>query len=152
MNVEFKDGKAIMSIDDFMKHFNSDEKVTVTQVISTSTLTSDNLVTSGNKDVYDVTTDIIMRKGLKPNLKGFKYTRKAVELCVSDPDYLEMITKRLYPEIAKEFKTTSSRTERAIRHAIEVRYTGQKPTNSEFIAQLVEEVSAEMKIQRQKVS
>jgi two-component system response regulator (stage 0 sporulation protein A) len=66
------------------------------------------------------------------------------------------ITKILYPSVAKAYKTTTSRVERAIRHAIEVAwdrgdvdtlnayfgYTVQssrgKPTNSEFIAMIAD--------------
>lgn len=140
MNVEFKDGKAIMSMEDFISNFNYDGKATSTYVAGTTV--------AEIKDVHDITTEIIIRRGLKPHLLGYKYTRKAVELCMQDITYLDGITKRLYPDIAKEYGTLPSRAERAIRHSIEVIYGGErKPTNSEFIAQIVEEVSAEIKKQ-----
>ena len=41
-------------------------------------------------------------------------------MVVNDIDIINQITKQLYPEIAKRYKTTPSRVERAIRHAIEV--------------------------------
>ena len=68
------------------------------------------------------------------------------------------ITKVLYPQVAKNFGTTPSRVERAIRHAIEVAWsrgkmetldalfgytidTGKgKPTNSEFIALIADKI------------
>ena len=68
------------------------------------------------------------------------------------------VTKVLYPTIAKKHGTTSSRVERAIRHAIEVAWnrgrmetldalfgytinTGKgKPTNSEFIALIADKI------------
>ena len=73
-------------------------------------------------------------------------------MTMNNADLINSITKQLYPNVAKEYGTTSSRVERAIRHAIEVAwdrgdidvinsyfgYTVQstrgKPTNSEFIA------------------
>ena len=76
-----------------------------------------------------------------------------------EPDYINAITKVLYPAVAKRFQTTPSRVERAIRHAIEVAwdrgdveeiqnifgYTVSsikgKPTNSEFIAMLADNIS-----------
>lgn len=39
---------------------------------------------------------------------------------MNEPEYINAVTKRLYPEIAKKNGTTASRVERAIRHAIEV--------------------------------
>lgn len=71
---------------------------------------------------------------------------------------LSAVTKILYPAIAKKYHTTSSRVERAIRHAIEVAWNrgnmdildsmfgytinvGKgKPTNSEFIALIVDKI------------
>ena len=73
-------------------------------------------------------------------------------MTIDNPELIGSITKQLYPSVAKAYGTTSSRVERAIRHAIEVAwdrgdidvinsffgYTVQstrgKPTNSEFIA------------------
>lgn len=73
------------------------------------------------------------------------------------------MTKLLYPTIAKRFKTTSSRVERAIRHGIEVAWdrgdvdtlnsyfgftihNGRgKPTNSEFIAMIADRLKLQMK-------
>lgn len=99
--------------------------------------------------------DTLKELGVPANLRGHLYLSKAVELCRSNKDYMYNITKMLYPEIAKEYNTTSSRVERAIRHAIEtafdrisadlvykyfgntVRAHSGKATNSEFIATLV---------------
>ena len=76
---------------------------------------------------------------------------------------LNSITKQLYPTIAKQHKTTPSRVERAIRHAIEVAWsrgnmdyinslfsytvsTGKgKPTNSEFIALVADKIRLQCK-------
>ena len=79
-------------------------------------------------------------------------------MSVEDSEMLSSITKVLYPSIAKKYQTTSSRVERAIRHAIEVAWsrgrmetldalfgytinTGKgKPTNSEFIALIADKI------------
>ena len=99
-------------------------------------------------------TKILHEIGVPAHIKGYDYLREAISLTVSDKEYINAVTKLLYPDIAKKFKTTPSRVERAIRHAIEVAwdrgnldtlqnifgYTVStakgKPTNSEFIAMI----------------
>lgn len=107
----------------------------------------------------DVTiTNMLHEIGVPAHIKGYKYLRDAIKLTVETPDMLNSVTKVLYPTVAKNFKSTSSRVERAIRHAIEVAwdrgdvdvlnsyfgYTIQnqrgKPTNSEFIAMLSDKI------------
>ena len=96
-------------------------------------------------------------------IKGYQYLREAIILVVNDIDVINQITKQLYPEIAEKFRTTPSRVERAIRHAIEVAWgRGQqeavesifgytvsaakgKPTNSEFIAMIADKLRLELK-------
>ncbi len=103
-------------------------------------------------------TEMLHDIGVPAHIKGYNYVRRAIMLAVADMDLMSAVTKVLYPEVAKEFSTTSSRVERAIRHAIEVawdrgdldtlqRYFGYtvsnakgKPTNSEFIAMLADEL------------
>ena len=58
--------------------------------------------------------------GVPAHIKGYQYLREAIQMSVNDMDMLGSITKTLYPTIAKKYQTTSSRVERAIRHAIEV--------------------------------
>lgn len=107
----------------------------------------------------DIKTELAIRKALKDlgmpeHIKGFRYTLEAIRLCVEDDKMLEMITKRLYPEVARRYDTTASRVERAIRHGIDLvwercsldnlyEYFGYsispnkgKTTNSEFIAKV----------------
>ena len=97
-------------------------------------------------------TAIIHDVGVPAHIKGYQYLREAILIAVDDMDVINAVTKVLYPAVAKKFGTTSSRVERAIRHAIEVawdrgdletlqKYFGYtvngakgKPTNSEFIA------------------
>ncbi|MDD3746476.1 MAG: sporulation initiation factor Spo0A C-terminal domain-containing protein, partial [Anaerostipes sp.] len=94
-------------------------------------------------------------------IKGYQYLRDSILLAIYDVDILNSITKQLYPTIANRFHTTSSRVERAIRHAIEVAWgrgkmdtiddlfgytihAGKgKPTNSEFIALIADKLRLE---------
>lgn len=115
----------------------------------------------GKKDLVTEVSNIIQELGIPPHIKGYQYLREAVILVVEEVDLLSAVTKELYPSIAKKFNTTSSRVERAIRHAIEVAWArGQlegmtkipginlsiekaKPTNSEFIAVISEHLRLE---------
>jgi len=65
-------------------------------------------------------TEGILDVGVPAHIKGYHYLREGIRLTVEDNAMMNGITKVLYPTIAKEFDTTSSRVERAIRHAIEV--------------------------------
>ncbi len=103
-------------------------------------------------------TELLYDLGIAPNIKGFKYLRDAITFTVEKPEMLDGITKDLYPEVAKTHKTTSSRVERAMRHAIEVSFdklspdkiaevfkntvdpNRGRPTNSEFVALLSERI------------
>lgn len=103
-------------------------------------------------------TDIIHELGVPAHIKGYQYLRDAIMMSVNDIEMLSSITKVLYPTIAEKYDTTSSRVERAIRHAIEVAWnrgrmetlnalfgytisTGKgKPTNSEFIALIADKI------------
>lgn len=108
-------------------------------------------------DMDKVFTNYLIQLGFKANIKGYAYIREAMNMLWEDsPFYLDSITKRLYPDIAKLYKTTPSRVERAIRHAIEVAWANGnrelidnifgytidshkgKPTNSEFLALMVD--------------
>ena len=108
-------------------------------------------------------TDVIHEIGVPAHIKGYQYLRYAIILAVEDMDVINAITKVLYPQVAKEFGTTSSRVERAIRHAIEVawdrgdletlqKYFGYtvsnskgKPTNSEFVALIADKLQLQLK-------
>ena len=100
---------------------------------------------------------------IRDSIKGYQFLRDAILLTMNEPEYINAVTKRLYPEIAKKNGTTASRVERAIRHAIEVawdrgdletlqRFFGYtvsnikgKPTNSEFIAMIADCLSLRRK-------
>ena len=85
-------------------------------------------------------------------------------LTIKDNDMINSVTKVLYPSVAKKYQTTTSRVERAIRHAIEVAWdrgdvdtlnsyfgytiqnTRGKPTNSEFIAMTADNLRLKYKL------
>ncbi len=108
-------------------------------------------------------TNMLHEIGIPAHIKGYHYLRDAIMMAVEDMDVLNAITKVLYPTVAKKYQTTSSRVERAIRHAIEVAWnrgkldtldelfgytvsTGKgKPTNSEFIALIADTIQLEYK-------
>lgn len=109
-------------------------------------------------------TSIIHEIGVPAHIKGYQYLREAITMVYNNIEILGSITKTLYPDIAEKFKTTPSRVERAIRHAIEVAWTRgnidsishlfgytvniskSKPTNSEFIAMVADKLRIEHKV------
>ena len=116
------------------------------------------------KNLKNMVTDIIHEIGVPAHIKGYQYLREAILIAVEDMDVINAVTKVLYPEVARRFSTTPSRVERAIRHAIEVAwdrgdvdtlnsffgYTVQtdkgKPTNSEFIAMIADNLRLSNKL------
>ena len=113
------------------------------------------------KLIEEQITNVFLTIGIPAHIKGYHYLRDAIIMAVNDMDVLNAITKILYPTVAKKYQTTSSRVERAIRHAIEVAWsrgkldtldelfgytvsTGKgKPTNSEFIALIADTIQLE---------
>ncbi|MCZ8520628.1 MULTISPECIES: sporulation transcription factor Spo0A [Paenibacillus] len=109
-------------------------------------------------------TTIIHEIGVPAHIKGYQYLREAITMVYNNIEILGAITKTLYPAIAEKYKTTPSRVERAIRHAIEVAWTRgnidsishlfgytiniskAKPTNSEFIAMVADKLRIEHKV------
>lgn len=101
-------------------------------------------------------TTLLHEIGIPANINGYQYLRTAICESYHDMEYLNQITKALYPHIAKSHNTTASRVERSMRHAIEVAWSRgdartlnqlfgytisaskAKPTNSEFIAMLAD--------------
>ena len=84
--------------------------------------TQDKMIDKGHDLEKDV-TDMIHEIGVPAHIKGYQYLREAIMMSVRDGEMLNSITKILYPTIAKKYQTTSSRVERAIRHAIEVAWS-----------------------------
>ena len=116
------------------------------------------------EDLTVVITEILHQIGVPAHIKGYQYVREAIKLTVENPEMLNSVTKILYPTVAKNFKSTSSRVERAILHAIEVAwdrgdvevlnsyfgYTIQsqrgKPTNSEFVAMISDKIRLKRRV------
>lgn len=71
-------------------------------------------------DLEILVTEVIHQIGVPAHIKGYHYLREAIILSIQDNEMINSVTKVLYPTVAKKFKTTSSRVERAIRHGIEV--------------------------------
>lgn len=115
------------------------------------------------QNVENDVTRLLHEIGIPAHIKGYQYLRDAIAISVDEEEILISVTKVLYPTIAKRHNTTSSRVERAIRHAIEVAWTrgrldtihelfgytinnGKgKPTNSEFIALISDKIRLDYK-------
>ena len=65
-------------------------------------------------------TEIMLDIGVPAHLRGYHYLRDAILLSGRDMEVVSSVTKLLYPTIAKRFRTTDQKVERAIRNAIEV--------------------------------
>ncbi|HCI59964.1 MAG TPA: sporulation transcription factor Spo0A [Ruminococcus sp.] len=119
-----------------------------------------------NLDIFGIelkVTEILHEIGVPAHIKGYHYLRDSIIMSVEKPEIINAVTKQLYPSVAKKYETTSSRVERAIRHAIEVAwdrgdidvlnsYFGYtihndrgKPTNSEFIAMISDKLRLQLK-------
>jgi two-component system response regulator (stage 0 sporulation protein A) len=114
-------------------------------------------------DLEAQVTKIIHLMGIPAHIKGYQYLRSAILLTIEDNETINSVTKVIYPAVAKKYQTTTSRVERAIRHAIEVAwdrgdidtlnsYFGYtihnsrgKPTNSEFIAMVADNLRLKYK-------
>lgn len=108
-------------------------------------------------------TNLMHSIGIPANISGHQFLREAILLVVEDRGMIGGITKELYPSVAKKHKTTSTKVERAIRHALEVSWNrGRmdlfekecgyhldenrgKPTNGEFIAMAADVVRMKLK-------
>ena len=107
--------------------------------------------TPGGENLENRVTNMLHEIGIPAHIKGYHYLRDAIMMAVEDMDVLNAITKILYPTVAKKYQTTSSRVERAIRHAMDELFgytvsTGKgKPTNSEFIALIADTIQLEYK-------
>ncbi len=108
-------------------------------------------------------TDVMLDMGVPAHLKGYHYLREAILLSGRDMELVSSVTKLLYPTIAKRFKTTDQKVERAIRNAIEVSWTRgnaesfeevfgysilqgrNRPTNSEYISRIADKMRLDMR-------
>ncbi len=150
-----------------LKPFNTDDLAeNILRFLKRSKIKVKGGIHSGGMENYPIelkVTEILHQIGVPAHIKGYHYLRDSIMMCVDKPDIINAVTKRLYPSVAKKYETTSSRVERAIRHAIEVAwdrgdvevlnsyfgYTIQgsrgKPTNSEFIAMISDKLRLQIK-------
>ncbi|MBE6160829.1 MAG: sporulation transcription factor Spo0A [Firmicutes bacterium] len=109
-------------------------------------------------------SEMLHNLGVPSHIKGYQYIRDGILMMYKEPAMLKGITKEIYPELATRYQTTSSRVERAIRHAIEVSWTRgdyrlmekyfgnsldyekSKPTNAEFIVTLTDRLRLDNKV------
>lgn len=122
-----------------------------------------NICTVKDCELERYITNVMLDVGVPAHLKGYHYLRDAILLSGRDMEVVSSVTKLLYPTIAKRFKTTEQKVERAIRNAIEVSWargnaetfekmfgysarTGRtRPTNSEYIARIADKVRLDIK-------
>lgn len=113
------------------------------------------------KIIEEKISNVFITVGIPAHIKGYQFLREAIKMAIDKPDIINSITKRLYPSIADKFETSSSKVERAIRHAIEVAWNrgkieninnlfgikvynqNEKPTNGEFIALVADKMLLE---------
>ena len=128
-----------------------------------NTKTNKMSLTEKNKELQSTISTLLHSLGVPSHIKGYEYIREGIGLMYNDPSMLGAITKEMYPKIASIYDTTSSRVERAIRHAIEtswnrgdydlmeelfghsVDFDRARPTNSEFIATLADKLRLDTK-------
>lgn len=147
-----------------MKPVNNKQLIQLILGVASENQTDQN--TQFDNDLDTEITTILHEVGVPAHIKGYMYLREAINMVYANVEILGSITKVLYPEIASTFGTTSSRVERAIRHAIEIAwvrgnvdaisdifsytisYNKSKPTNSEFIAMIADRLRLEQKKQK----
>lgn len=136
----------------------------IQDVLESSLLPIRNQFTGMNqapKTLDEKITSVFLVIGIPAHIKGYHYLREAIRMVYYNPEVINRITKELYPGIAKRYSTSSSKVERAIRHAIEVAWTrgkieninqifgytiyskNDKPTNGEFIALVADKLIME---------
>ena len=114
-----------------------------------------------SKSLDERITSIFLSIGIPAHIKGYQFLKEAIKLVIKKPEIINSITKQLYPPIARNFETSPSKVERAIRHAIEVAWNrgrienlntifgyniytkNDKPTNGEFIALIADRLMLE---------
>ena len=99
----------------------------------------------------------LYRLGITAKYRGFFHASFAVELAVKQPERLLMVTKWLYPDVAKRFDTTWICVERNIRTVVDLAWKNnqdllevmarvplnQKPTPSQFLGILAAYISSD---------
>ena len=128
---------------------------------STTNASKTQATKSQARELDEKISNIFITVGIPAHIKGYQFLREAIKMAISEPEIINSITKKLYPSIAEKFDTSSSKVERAIRHAIEVAWNrgkieninslfgvkvysdNDKPTNGEFIALVADKMLLE---------
>ena len=99
-------------------------------------------------DVASEIYDLLFRLGVTANYAGFFQTASAVHLCTEQPDRLRLVTKWVYPDVAKRYNTNWKAVERNIRRVNGIAWEQNrsllwqlagrellyKPSNAQFLA------------------
>lgn len=116
----------------------------------------DELVLAKSGEVELQVSTLLHDLGIPSHIRGYKYIREGILILYSTDEVVTFVTKEIYPQIANKYETTTSRVERAIRHAIEISWTRgdirlmeeifgnsvdfdrSRPTNAEFISTIAD--------------
>ena len=169
---DFNNSQIIKSIYRFDRAFyllkSIDNEILEKRIIDSTKLTYQEYEFKDN-NITNKISKLLHNLGMPSHIKGYQYVRDAVILMYNDKSYIGGITKQLYPKLAKMHDTTSSRVERAIRHAIEVSWSRgdydlmdeifghsvdfdrAKPTNSEFLATLADKIDLDESKNKSKI-
>lgn len=128
------------------------------KIIEVKNKSKGSILNVGSNNLQISVSKVLHELGIPSHIKGYQYIREAIMLVYNHPELIGGITKELYPLIGKTFDTSTSRVERAIRHAIEVSWNRgdwdlmeeifghsvdidrAKPTNSEFIVTIADKL------------
>ena len=124
---------------------------------------SDVVKYAGNYSVEVEVSFLLHDLGIPSHVRGYKYIREGIMLLYTSKEVVNLVTKDIYPEIANRYNTTTTRVERAIRHAIEISwirgdlkmmeeifgnsidFDRSKPTNSEFLTTIADRIKLHQK-------
>lgn len=114
------------------------------------------------QSLEQIASALLIELKISPSHKGYHYLRMALLALYEDPCMIHAVTKRLYPTIANRFDSNVVSVERAIRNAIASSWSlldadmmeqyfssNTKPTNSRYIASVLELLRARDTIQTQ---
>lgn len=136
----------------------SDLRKRIISLINTKMFNTSKMIDYANNELENIVTKMLHELGIPSHIKGYQYIRDGIMLIYEDNSMIGSITKVLYPTLAKRHNTTSSRVERAMRHAIEVGwirsdwkvtedlfgqsvdFNSTKPTNSEFLVTIADKI------------
>lgn len=96
---------------------------------------------------------ILKQIGLSGHVQGYYYLKRAICIMVNNPEEAQLITKVVYPAVAKEFKTSIANVEKAIRVSVKkincsdetklayIGWVSNSYTNKQVIASIAELIS-----------